>query len=48
LGSRKDVVELVSLAHQRQMRILLDIVVNHSGSNWIYGQDDPAKTPHIK
>jgi glycosidase len=34
-------VELVSQAHQRGLRVLLDVVFNHSGANWLY----PAGTP---
>jgi glycosidase len=40
-GTRRDLVELVDNAHDRGMRILLDIIFNHSGSNWRY----PANTP---
>ena len=35
-GTRKDLVDLVSEAHMRGMRVLLDIVFNHTGNNWIY------------
>jgi glycosidase len=43
LGSREDVVKLVSEAHKRGLRVLLDIVFNHTGNNWIYanGEDQP-------
>ena len=40
-GSRKDLAELVTEAHKRGMRIILDIIFNHSGCNWLY----PAETP---
>jgi len=40
-GTRQDLVDLVESAHGRGMRILLDIIFNHSGSNWRY----PANTP---
>jgi glycosidase len=40
-GSRADLVALVSAAHQRGMRVILDIIFNHSGSNWLY---DVAET----
>ncbi len=36
-GTRKDLVDLVEAAHQKGIRIVLDIVFNHSGRNWIYG-----------
>lgn len=39
-GTRKDLIELVDAAHARGMRIILDIIFNHSGCNWIY--DLPA------
>lgn len=43
-GSRGDLVALVAAAHQRGMRIILDIIFNHSGPNWIYpnGEWQPA------
>ena len=40
-GSRDDLVELVRQAHQRGLRVLLDVIFNHSGANWLY----PAGTP---
>jgi glycosidase len=46
-GNRKDLVDLISAAHQRGMRILLDIVFNHTSNNWIYasGDDQPNYLP---
>ena len=46
-GTREDLVELVAQAHGRGMRVILDIIFNHSGSNWIYpnGQHTPPYTP---
>ncbi|HPT19141.1 MAG TPA: alpha-amylase family glycosyl hydrolase [Methanothrix sp.] len=41
LGSRKDLADLVELAHEQGMRIILDIIFNHSGCNWLY----PSSTP---
>jgi glycosidase len=38
-GTRRDLVELVSDAHANGLRVLLDIIFNHSGSNWIYPAD---------
>ena len=35
-GNRRDLVELVDAAHQLGIRIILDIIFNHSGANWIY------------
>jgi alpha-amylase len=35
-GSRQDLIDLVDAAHRRDMRIILDVVINHSGDNWEY------------
>jgi glycosidase len=40
-GDRAALVELVQQAHARGMRVLLDVVFQHSGTNWIY----PPATP---
>lgn len=42
-GTRADLVELVDAAHSRGLRIILDIIFNHSGFNWLYpgGAVDP-------
>ena len=40
-GTRRDLVDLVAAAHEQGMRIILDIIFNHSGPNWIY----PAGLP---
>lgn len=37
LGNRLDLVELVRQAHAREIRVILDIIFNHTGSNWVYG-----------
>ena len=46
-GTRKDLVALVDAAHAKGMRVILDIVFNHSGSNWLYanGQRQPPFLP---
>ncbi len=49
-GARRDLVDLVNAAHRQGMRIILDIIFNHSGPNWIYppgtpgGPETPAYT----
>ncbi|QEY17142.1 alpha-amylase [Cellvibrio sp. KY-GH-1] len=47
-GDRKALVDLVALAHVKGMRIILDIIFNHSGENWTYPADLPGGkyTPH--
>jgi glycosidase len=37
-GTKQDLADLVDKAHQRNppMRIILDVVINHSGDNWGY------------
>ena len=42
-GTRRDLVELVDDAHQRDIHIILDIIFNHSGFNWVYpgGVNEP-------
>jgi glycosidase len=37
-GTKQDLVDLVEAAHRRNppMRIILDVVINHSGDNWAY------------
>jgi glycosidase len=40
-GTRADLVDLVRAAHASDMRVVLDIIFNHMGSNWLY---DVAET----
>jgi alpha-amylase len=40
-GSKQDLIHLVEAAHHREMRVFLDIVINHSGDNWSYPGDYP-------
>ncbi len=35
-GTRQDLVDLVEAAHERDMKVIIDIIFNHSGANWIY------------
>jgi glycosidase len=53
-GDRGDLIDLVAAAHARQMRVILDIIVNHSGDNWAYvppgrpleeGRNEPPYRP---
>lgn len=43
-GTRQELVDLVSAAHALGIRIILDIIFNHSGCNWLYpnGEWQPA------
>ena len=41
-GDRRDLVELVADAHAMGLRIILDVIFNHSGSNWLYPLDTPG------
>jgi glycosidase len=45
LGSRKDLVDLVVEAHSRDMRVLLDVIFNHTGTNWLY-EGDALRLPY--
>lgn len=35
-GTRRDLVELVAAAHTKGLRVILDVIFNHSGSNFDY------------
>lgn len=41
-GTRQDLVSLVNQAHKKGLRIILDIIFNHSGCNWIYAPGTPG------
>ncbi len=47
-GDRRELVELVEAAHAEGLRIILDIIFNHSGPNWVYpgGERMPRYRPH--
>ena len=47
-GSRADLVALVAEAHQAGLRVILDLIFNHSGCNWVYPADAPGgpSTPY--
>jgi glycosidase len=38
-GTKQDLIDLVAAAHTRDMRVVLDVVINHSGDNWYYPGD---------
>ena len=42
-GTKQDLIDLVEAAHRRDppMRVVLDVVINHSGDNWAYPGDFP-------
>jgi glycosidase len=51
-GGRRDLIELVDAAHARKMYVVLDIIFNHSGCNWLYDADagnlfQPSYKPHL-
>lgn len=39
LGTLEDVQTLVRTAHALDMRVILDIIINHTGDNWAYKDD---------
>lgn len=41
-GTRGDLVDLVRKAHENGIRIILDIIFNHSGPNWLYRVETPG------
>jgi glycosidase len=47
-GNRRDLVDLVDAAHSQGLRVILDIVLNHSGTNWIYANGEPPLLPPFK
>jgi glycosidase len=40
-GTLQDLQELVRQAHAREMYVILDIIINHTGDNWAYPGDHP-------
>ena len=45
-GTRQDLRDLVDAAHDRGMYVILDVIYNHSGSNWFYRDEtgNPQET----
>jgi glycosidase len=38
-GSIQELRDLIDEAHDRGMRVVLDVVIDHTGNNWFYGPD---------
>jgi alpha-amylase len=38
-GTKEDLADLVDAAHELDMRVFLDVVLHHSGNNWMYPGD---------
>jgi glycosidase len=36
-GSKQDLVDLVEASHAVGIRVILDVIFNHSANNWVYG-----------
>jgi glycosidase len=47
-GDRQDLVDLVEAAHGLGIHVILDIIFNHSGANWVYpgGTFEPPYLPY--
>jgi glycosidase len=39
-GTKQDLLDLVAAAHKLDLRVILDVVLNHSGDNWSYPNND--------
>ena len=42
-GSRRDLVDLVAAAHERGIRVIFDIIINHTARNWLYWVDGKVR-----
>ena len=40
LGTRADLVAMVEAAHAAGLRVILDVIFNHTGNNWVYPGDE--------
>ncbi|AFY29062.1 alpha-amylase family glycosyl hydrolase [Cyanobium gracile] len=48
-GTRQNQVGLVNQAHAAGLRIILDVILNHSGENWLYySSDGDVFNPHYR
>lgn len=43
LGSNEDYIRLVEKAHQKGLRVVMDMIFNHIGANHLWALDQPAK-----
>lgn len=46
-GTRRDLVELVRKAHDKGMCVVLDVVFNHAGCDWLYEQPNGFQPPYL-
>lgn len=46
-GSSRDLAELIDAAHAKDIKVLLDVIINHSGDNWGYVPPGVALTDEI-
>lgn len=44
-GSRQELRDLVDMAHDRGMYVILDVIYNHSGNNWFYINEQNGGSP---
>jgi glycosidase len=47
LGTRQNLVDLVSSAHAKNIRVLLDVVFNHTSENWFYAVEPRDQPPYL-
>jgi glycosidase len=49
-GTRKDLADFVDAAHKMGIRVIMDIVINHTAPNWLYPESagvDRDKPPYL-
>jgi glycosidase len=46
IGTKDDLIALVKRAHELGIYVILDIVINHTGDNWAYENDQHPKFNH--
>jgi glycosidase len=47
LGTRQDLVDLVAAAHAKGLHVLLDVIFNHTGENWLYRATPADQPPYL-